>query len=517
MNNLNETGIIIAGYRTWALNAANRIIELFPELSIQVATSPDELTELVECPKSEKPILYLVGWSWILRPEELGKTQHTFCLHPSDLPNYAGGSPIQHQIIDGIESTLLSLFLVTNELDSGPVVSQVGLSLKGVVSDIFLRLEKQTVQLLAAHIRNCLELGSFEFQHKNHCCTVGAPADKVTRKRLKPESGRLTPHDFATKSSRSLFNHIRCRTDPYPNAYIEDQYGRLLLTNVSYIEKDSRGSNERNSDVVVLGARGMLGHACVKYFGKKNYNVTAYTSKLDLNGLYRLTDELNRLDSSIIINCIGAIRQKYSDPGALYFANTIIPLVLSERLNLRHKLVHPSTDCVFSGKAVRAYRVSDSPDCTDHYGLSKLYGEQAARKRPNTLVLRGSLIGPEVGSEAHGLLGWLLSRASSEEIDGYTDHFWNGVTTLEWCEKVENLIDNFPSIGTESAAFAHVGTPDSISKYELLKLCVGVFDLPNRVRPKSVGTISRVLVPTIECQPILHQLNKLKSWMRTEL
>src|SRR5207247_7667552 len=104
------------------------------------------------------------------------------------------------------------------------------------------------------------------------------------------------------------------------------------------------------------------------------------------------------------------------------------------------RLIHLSTDCVFSGNRGE-YTEADEPDATDLYGRSKALGEVRA---DNAITLRTSLIGREL-SHHQSLLDWFLAQ-NCREIRGFGHVFWSGVTTLHMAELIEHLIDKHPGL-----------------------------------------------------------------------
>ena len=150
-------------------------------------------------------------------------------IHPSDLPNYRGGSPIQHQIINGIKKTNVSLFTISEKLDEGDIWLKEKLDLSGNnMDEIFKNIETSSVILLNKFFnlfpnitptQQDLKLGSYF-------------------KRRTPNQSEITLDDFKNKPLEDIYNTIRCLTDPYPNAYIEDSNGnRLVFKEVKFIKK----------------------------------------------------------------------------------------------------------------------------------------------------------------------------------------------------------------------------------------------------------------------------------------
>lgn len=211
--------VIFLAYRTWGLRAAHAVMQrLGSTIDASIIESPDALSLACQSLAPNQVVIVALGWSWLI---EKAITENQLCLgaHPSDLPSYRGGSPIQNQIIDGIEDTKLSLFHITEKLDAGDIWGKAPLSLKGdSMEDIFANLESASIQLLSDFFSN----------YPNIQPTPQDLALGSYRKRRKPEESRLELADFASGDLRSLHNKIRCLTGPYPNAYLEDSDGNRL-------------------------------------------------------------------------------------------------------------------------------------------------------------------------------------------------------------------------------------------------------------------------------------------------
>jgi len=124
-----------------------------------------------------------------------------------------------------------------------------------------------------------------------------------------------------------------------------------------------------------------------------------------------------------------------------------------------------TTDCVFDGKK-GAYNEQDLHTATDVYGLSKSLGEPEY-----ATVVRTSIIGEELSGKL-SLLEWVKSN-SGKEVNGFTNHYWNGITCLQFAKLCEKIIDSKNCW----CGVRHLFSPNSVSKYELVKLISDVFDL----------------------------------------
>jgi dTDP-4-dehydrorhamnose reductase len=124
-----------------------------------------------------------------------------------------------------------------------------------------------------------------------------------------------------------------------------------------------------------------------------------------------------------------------------------------------------STDGVFAGARIEPYREIDHPDCTNHYGRTKALGECPAA---NALNIRCSIVGRDP-VEGKGLLEWLLRQPNAGEALGFQDHLWNGVTTLQFAQLCEAIIENDAFDRIRDIFHVHHFCPNPITtKYELL-------------------------------------------------
>ena len=179
------------------------------------------------------------------------------------------------------------------------------------------------------------------------------------------------------------------------------------------------------------------------------------TGQIDATRFYTVVRYLEKVRPSVIVNCIGIVKIPV-DNLTRVAVNSLFPLQLARLCKATGiRLIHISTDCVFSGKHGN-YSETQTPDPRDAYGQSKLLGEPT-----NCLVLRTSMVGRELGSK-RGLLEWFLVQ--NGVVFGYLNHRFNGLTTLALSELICDLIDQYPTLtGTY-----HIGTEPAISKYDLL-------------------------------------------------
>lgn len=206
---------LYVSYREWAFNSY-----LESGLQMHHVKTTEELLTYLHTNKKVKYIFF-VGWSELI-PEKLVNNYCCLCIHPSMLPLYRGGSPIQNQIIDGVLDSGVTLFKMDNSIDTGPIFSQMHLSLRGSLDDIFQRITFITAQLIRQFVQ-------IVFTSKEVNFTVQNDDNATYFKRRKPSQSEITLADLQTLSSEQLYNKIRSLDDPYPNAYIKCRDGKKLF------------------------------------------------------------------------------------------------------------------------------------------------------------------------------------------------------------------------------------------------------------------------------------------------
>lgn len=259
--------------------------------------------------------------------------------------------------------------------------------------------------------------------------------------------------------------------------------------------------------IIVFGSTGMLGNYCMKFFKQKGYNVLGIDRKiLDLTSSHE--NILNFLISNIhnddiIINAAGVIKQRNANIDNMYRVNTIFPHILSKfKIENGCNIIHITTDCVFSGRE-GYYDESSLHDCEDDYGKSKSLGEA-----PNLSIIRTSIIGEEINNKL-SLIEWCKSK-TGQSVWGYVDHYWNGITCLELCKKIEFLIKQ--NAFWKGVNIIH--SPEIVSKYNLINMISNIFDLKITVIPKMGGKCYRNLqnLKGIDTISLEYQLMELKNF-----
>jgi dTDP-4-dehydrorhamnose reductase len=244
--------------------------------------------------------------------------------------------------------------------------------------------------------------------------------------------------------------------------------------------------------ILILGATGMLGNAVSKYFlndtdheiwltaRKTSLNLLNYDKVISfdpmkdeyLSCLDRPTAKWESVfDYDYVINCIGIIKPfMASDPIAARYINSVFPWKMADYCNdFQTKLIHITTDCVYSGKKGK-YTETDMHDLLnpfDQYGCSKSLGEPINR----SMVIRTSIIGEEIHKNA-SLIEWAKSQ-KGKEVNGFTNHLWNGITTKQYAKVCADIITS----NTWEKGLFHVYSPSDVSKYDMLNYFNERFDL----------------------------------------
>jgi dTDP-4-dehydrorhamnose reductase len=237
--------------------------------------------------------------------------------------------------------------------------------------------------------------------------------------------------------------------------------------------------------VLVLGISGLLGSTIFKVFSNSSqfevfgslrsdnyvkFFPAKYSSKIFSNiealNFETISKLIKYIKPDVIINCIGAIKHKPNGNNASYATelNALFPLTLSNFCaSINAKLIHLSTDCVFSG-IKGLYTEDDYPDAKDIYGKTKALGELCHEEN---LVIRTSTIGHELDS-SYNLLNWFLSQKN--QCRGYKNAIFSGLPTIVIAEILINCVLKYPNlVGLYNIA----GEP--INKFDLLSLISNVY------------------------------------------
>ncbi|AZO91458.1 NAD(P)-dependent oxidoreductase [Stutzerimonas stutzeri] len=256
--------------------------------------------------------------------------------------------------------------------------------------------------------------------------------------------------------------------------------------------------------VLVLGVTGMLGSTVFRQFhGNPHYEVwgtlrnpggaryfsedmhSSLISNVDVLDQDSLVSVLARVKPDVVINCVGLIKQlaDAKDPLSALPINAMLPHRIAKLCTLSgSRLIHISTDCVFSGRK-GMYTEEDISDAEDLYGKSKYIGE--LHDELNAITLRTSIIGHELGSQ-YSLVDWFLSQ--NAPVKGYEKAIFSGLPTAELARVIRDYV--IPNPGLHGLYHVSVAPIDKLS---LLKMVAKVYEKEIDIIADSQVSIDRSL------------------------
>ena len=220
----------------------------------------------------------------------------------------------------------------------------------------------------------------------------------------------------------------------------------------------------------------MLGSMVAHYFERERVPFRAIPRKeFDvLSGRpARLFEKLSCPSGTYVLNAMGVVNRKIpTTPLATTVrVNSWFPHELAELCHsLGMRLIHLSTDCVFSGRE-GGYTESSSLSPTDLYGMSKALGEPIER----AMVVRTSVVGPEI-KNFYLLFSWVLAQ-EGKTIPGYVNHFWNGVTSLAFAKWLRAVIEK----DLFEYGLFHIFSPEVVTKDWLVRRIARAFKVKCRI------------------------------------
>ena len=272
--------------------------------------------------------------------------------------------------------------------------------------------------------------------------------------------------------------------------------------------------------VLLFGATGMAGHVVYYYLqstGKYDISNVVYRTPLtedsiivDVTNRDAVADVVHRVHPEIIINCVGIlIKGSREHPDNAILINAYFPHLL-KRLSdeVGAKLIHISTDCVFSGKKGN-YTEDDFRDADDVYGRSKALGEIINDK---DLTIRTSIIGPELKENGEGLFHWFMHQCG--EINGFRTAIWGGVTTLELAKAIDFSLYN------GIVGLIHLSNGVGISKFDLLNLFKEIWGKDTVIKPYDGNEVDKSIEKSLRLdyevpsyrQMLVEQFEMMKSY-----
>lgn len=221
--------------------------------------------------------------------------------------------------------------------------------------------------------------------------------------------------------------------------------------------------------ILVLGATGMAGHIISIYLKEVGHDVTAFSRRRfdycnsiigDVTNFPYLKNVIIEGNYDAVINAIGILNKDAEDNKSLaVLLNGYLPHYLSQiTKDMKTKVIHMSTDCVFSGKT-GGYTETSLRDGDTFYDRSKALGELENSK---DLTFRNSIIGPDLNEDGIGLFNWIMKQEG--QINGFTKAIWTGVTTLTLAKAMEKALEE------DLTGLYNLVNKEYINKFDLLKL-----------------------------------------------
>ena len=243
--------VVYAGYRKWAFEILKGLLEqndgrysvvgILTTKDQEVSYKSLNLDTFIVNPKNIKsrrnsailkklnPEVFLFyGWSWMI-PKEIYDNYPCLILHTSPLPKYRGGSPLQHQIINGETRSAISIIQATAGIDEGPIYAQAPFSLQGTMDEVFRSVVKAGLKSTKDVLKGLADNTLKPKPQNEKLATVF--------KRRRPEESEITTWDLNKKTAKELYNFVRALGDPYPNAFMRCKDGGKLYIKVAEVKK----------------------------------------------------------------------------------------------------------------------------------------------------------------------------------------------------------------------------------------------------------------------------------------
>lgn len=224
--NNNNMKIIFLAYRQWSLDVYPSIRK-HPRVQESVLCKSHE--ELLKLDLNKYDLIISCGWSEELGDEITSKIE-AIGVHCAELDRYSYGSPLQLQIIDGVNRTKHRVFSFTFDKSSERAHThnrlfshEVDLDLSGNMSDVLCQMTSTSIVLFNRYLDDIPNIIWKEW-----------PEEKIVRPKRNPIDSRLKKDDLLKMNTEELYNFFRCLEDPYPNGYIEDDKGRLYIKQVEF-------------------------------------------------------------------------------------------------------------------------------------------------------------------------------------------------------------------------------------------------------------------------------------------
>jgi len=208
--------VLFCAYRDWAIEIVLDVTKKFKEHSFNLISNKDELETTLKT--IDYDLIFFIGWSWMVE-NQITEKFFCICLHPSPLPKYRGGSPIQNQVINGETVGAVTLFKMDNLVDHGPIIFQKDISLTETLPKIF----SEICRVGAIGIVDIIT------KYPNISLIPQDESEATYFDRRKPTMSEITISDIQNLTSLELYNKVRCLQHPYPLPYVICADGKKLF------------------------------------------------------------------------------------------------------------------------------------------------------------------------------------------------------------------------------------------------------------------------------------------------
>lgn len=249
--------------------------------------------------------------------------------------------------------------------------------------------------------------------------------------------------------------------------------------------------------ILVIGIKGMAGHMIYNYLEEtklfdvygiaRNIPDTKNIFNVDVSNTVQVEKVIQEGTFDYVVNCIGILNEDAEEnPSKAIWFNSYFPHFLEEiTKNTNTKVIHISTDCVFSGDKGN-YTEDDFKDGIGFYAQSKALGEIVNEK---DVTIRTSIIGPELNENGIGLFHWFMSQPVTSNLRGYSKAYWSGLTTLELAKVIVQICKQ------EITGLIQVAPSEKIDKYSLISLFNKIYrDNKIEIQPFDEYTVDKSLI-----------------------
>lgn len=274
--------------------------------------------------------------------------------------------------------------------------------------------------------------------------------------------------------------------------------------------------------ILIFGANGMAGHTISLYFVEQGHDVTSYSLiemeycnsiVADVTDWEKVKNVVASGNYDAVINCVGLLNENANNNiDKSILINSYFPHYLENiTRNLKTKVIQMSTDCVFLGDKGN-YDEKAFPDGETIYDRTKALGEIRNSK---DLTFRNSIIGPDLNENGIGLFNWFMKQTS--DIQGYTNVFWTGVTTLTLAKAMERAMSE------KITGIYHLVNNQSINKYDLLHLFNLYFKSGEiQINKSDIVKSKKTLINTrtdfsFEVPTYQEMLKEMKEWVENHI